>query len=58
MECPKCRGLMITQWMKDDITCRSVQMYRCLNCGKYLDLSVARLSCSVSIATSMRLDPV
>jgi hypothetical protein len=40
MECRKCRGLMIEEWMADALD--EAYVWRCLNCGAMMDQMIER----------------
>lgn len=40
MECRKCRGLMIEEWLADDLD--EAYVWRCVNCGAVMDLLIER----------------
>jgi hypothetical protein len=40
MECRKCRGLMIEEWLADDLD--EAYVWRCVNCGAVMDLMIER----------------
>lgn len=40
MECRKCRGLMIEEWLADELD--EAYVWRCVNCGAVTDMMIAR----------------
>ena len=40
MECRKCRGLMIEEWMADELD--EAYVWRCVNCGAMMDHMIQR----------------
>jgi hypothetical protein len=40
MECPKCQGLMIDEYLADGVS--SINEWRCVNCGAILDPVIAQ----------------
>lgn len=40
MECRKCRGLMIEEWLADELD--EAYVWRCVNCGSVMDQMIAR----------------
>lgn len=40
MECGKCRGLMIEEWMADELD--EAYVWRCVNCGAMMDPMIQR----------------
>ncbi len=40
MECRKCRGLMIEEWLADELD--EAYVWRCVNCGSVMDLTIER----------------
>ena len=40
MECRKCRGLMIEEWLADELD--EAYVWRCVNCGSVMDGMIAR----------------
>ena len=40
MECRKCSGLMIEEWMADELD--EAYVWRCVNCGAMTDLMILR----------------
>lgn len=45
MECRKCRGLMVQEWLPDFF--EEAPAWRCLNCGSVLDRMILRNQGSV-----------
>jgi hypothetical protein len=40
MRCPKCKGLMVEDWVSDSLL--KAFVWRCLNCGLMMDQGIAR----------------
>ena len=40
MECRKCCGLMIEEWMADELD--EAYVWRCVNCGAMMDQTIQR----------------
>ncbi|WP_447978565.1 hypothetical protein [Candidatus Nitrospira bockiana] len=40
MQCGKCQGLMVTEWLADELD--EAYVWRCLNCGSVLDSVIDR----------------
>jgi uncharacterized Zn finger protein len=40
MECRKCRGLMIEEWLADELD--EAYVWRCVNCGSVMDRMIER----------------
>lgn len=52
MECRKCRGLMVQEWLPDFF--EETPAWRCLNCGAMLDRMILRNQGSVVTLTRER----
>ena len=40
MECRKCRGLMVEEWLADELD--EAYVWRCVNCGSVMDQMIER----------------